>query len=101
MGREDMSDAQNKPKENLLFDIGKKWQDEWQGMPEYKHQDLTPFKTIYVHFNNKEDLKAFATLVNQTITCDTDSIWYPEAEIGHYANKCFIEESEEGKQDEP
>jgi hypothetical protein len=58
-------------------------------MPEFEHQDLKPWKTLAVHFASEEDMLAFSRLVGQTITPKTKSIWYPRAEIGHYANKRF------------
>lgn len=115
------------------------WKQEWQGMPEFIQEDLSPWRTIEVNFkgffddkgyfiNNKvvkvhfEDkdyrsieefgkllgirgvtsntkflqfggtLQDFSELVKQTITLNTRSIWYPEAEIGRYSNKRYIDE---------
>lgn len=53
----------------------------WQGMPEFEQEDLTPIKTLKVHFAAQEDIIAFAKLVKQKITDKTKFIWYPEAEI--------------------
>lgn len=74
-----------------LFDKGNWYDEHWKGMPEYVSKDLTPLKTIYVHFEKREDMQAFAKLVGQTITMNTQSIWYPEAEIGRIANKRYID----------
>jgi hypothetical protein len=63
--------------------------EEWVGMPEFQQDDLTAWKTVKVHFASKADIDAFAALVGQTITERTRSIWYPEAEIGHYVTKRF------------
>ena len=30
------------------------WKKEWQGMPEYKMEDLTSFRKIVVHFRNQK-----------------------------------------------
>lgn len=76
-----------------LFDKGDWWEEIWQGMPEYSHDDLTPIKSIKVHFETFDDMRAFAELVGQKITPDTRSIWWPEAEIGRYANKAYVDES--------
>lgn len=71
------------------------WYDEyWKGMPEFVQKDLTPLKSIYVHFETIEDMEAFAKLVGQKLTLNTRSIWYPEAEIGRYADKLFVDESD-------
>jgi hypothetical protein len=65
----------------------------WVGMPEFEQEDQESWKSIRVHFKNKTDLEAFSRLVNQTITEQTRSIWYPAAEIGRYADKEYRDES--------
>jgi hypothetical protein len=62
-------------------------------MPEYSHRDLTPQKSIVVHFACLEHLRQFSRLVGQPLTVDTRSIWFPPAAIGHYANKRYADES--------
>jgi len=62
---------------------------EWTGMPEFESNDLTPWKTLKVHFEKISDREAFGKLVGQTVTDETRSIWYPRAEIGHYADKRY------------
>ena len=39
------------------------------------------FKTIFIHFEDKEDIKEFSELIDQRITSKTQSIWYPKIEI--------------------
>lgn len=78
----------------LLVDKGEKWEDEWKGMPEFKQEDLQPYKTIYVHFADRKDMEKFAKLVKQTITLNTRSVWYPEAEIGRIATKKYVKDEE-------
>jgi hypothetical protein len=58
------------------------WKDHWRGMPEFIQDDLTPFKTIHVHFDNQEHVDRFAELVGQRITPKTRYIWYPRVEKG-------------------
>lgn len=62
---------------------------DWDGMPEFKHRDLTSAFRIIVHFANATDRDAFAKLVGQTITEKTRAIWYPKATIGRYADKQY------------
>lgn len=77
---------------DLLFDdAGEWWQLYWKEMPEFIQLDLAPAKTIVVQFKTREALEAFAKLVEQPIRMTTRSIWYPEAEIGRYANKRYID----------
>lgn len=66
------------------------WKEHWQGMPEFEQEDLTPFKSIYVHFEKEEDMIEFSKLVNQVIHIKTQSIWYPKAKIGRIAGKKYV-----------
>jgi hypothetical protein len=67
------------------------WQEHWGGMPDFGQNDLTPFKTIYVHFENQEHVAQFAELVGQRITPKTRYIWYPKAEKAQYADKRYVD----------
>jgi len=68
------------------------WREEWQGMPEYEHEDLTPCNSVIINFAAPEDMRAFAQLIGQTLTPKTQSVWYPKAEIGHMANKRYADD---------
>jgi hypothetical protein len=83
----------SKKEELLLFDKGEGWENEWQGMPEFVQKDLTPFKTIYVHFENAEDMRAFAELVQQQLTTDTQYIWFPESDRPKPSTRKYVDES--------
>ena len=74
-----------------LIDVGEWWEEAWKGMPEFIQEDLEPYKTIYVHFENREDMDRFSKIVEQKIGLNTRSIWYPEAEIGRFGNKRYID----------
>lgn len=75
----------------VLFETGDWWDDIWQGMPEFIHTDLEPWRSIRVHFATPDDMRAFAKLVGQPLTAKTQSLWYPEAEIGHYSDKRYAD----------
>jgi hypothetical protein len=90
----------DEPEQKPLFDKGESWQEHWKGMPEFVQKDITPFQTIYVHFETRKDLDAFAKLVNQRITLDTRSIWYPEAEINDFSKKKYMDSYEPGQDEE-
>ena len=64
---------------------------EWRGMPEFSQEDLTPFRSMIVNFATAADVAAFAELVGQRFTPKTRSIWYPKAEIGHFADKRYAD----------
>ena len=81
----------NEEKQPALFEKGEWWDESWKGMPEFDQKDLEPYKTVYVHFESREDMDAFAKLVDQRIGANTRSIWYPEAEIGRFADKRYID----------
>jgi ParB/RepB/Spo0J family partition protein len=61
-------------------------QAEWQGMPEFEHEDKTPARTIHVHFKDEGAVRAFAELVGQKVTDKTRFLWYPAQEIIRYGD---------------
>jgi len=76
----------------MLFDPRPPWLVEWEGMPEFSHEDLTPSRSILVHFESAGDAKKFAELIGQSITVNTKSLWYPDAEITRYMDKRYANE---------
>ena len=74
-----------------LFDTaeGTLWKDEWKNMPEFIQDDITPVKSILVHFESVSDIGKFSEAIGQKVLTGTRSIWFPEAEIGRYGNKRF------------
>jgi hypothetical protein len=76
-----------------LFENPPAWTEYWQGMPEFEQKDLMPWQSIKVHFRNEQDRKAFAELVGQRISRETQCIWHPKAEIGRIADKRWKSES--------
>lgn len=91
--REDEAMTEKLPKQTFLFEQKEWWENYWQGMPEYKNQDLGPWKQVIVSFRNRSDMLKFADLIGQTITERTQSVWFPAAEIGRYSNKRYDDES--------
>ena len=69
----------------------------WKNMPEYETENLLPYRTLPVHFATKKDMKAFAKLVGQQITKVSKCIWFPEAEIGHIADKRYVDKKKRKK----
>jgi len=53
-------------------------QEEWQGMPDFKQEDLQSFKSVIVHFENIQALNEFSSLIGQKLTVNTKFIWYPK-----------------------
>jgi hypothetical protein len=80
----------HKKNQKPLFECKEAWEEHWQGMPEYKSENLTSLTSIIVHFASIDDLKAFAKLINQPITSKTQSIWYPQAKIRSFKGKSYV-----------
>ena len=73
-------------------EVKEDWEKEWKDMPEFLQEDREPWKQIKVSFENQEDMKKFAELLNQTITLKTRSVWYPKAEIETLMDKRYTTE---------
>ena len=78
-------------KQVALIDVGEKWEEHWRGMPEFVQENLTPYKSITVHFEKRKDMETFAKLVAQRITLDTKSIWYPEDEGNDFSKMRYVD----------
>jgi len=74
------------------------WKKEWKGMPEFMQEDVSPFKSIMVNFENKQDMEAFAKLIGQGITTKTQSIYYPKAKIDGIMNKRYVDTMKKKKE---
>jgi hypothetical protein len=79
-------------------DTDEEWRKHWKGMPEYEQEDNKTYKTIYLHFRNKEDFEAFCKNYkehidkDQTITQRTKSMWFPHLNREENALLRWIEE---------
>ena len=76
-------------KQPQLFDME---EDEWQGMPEFVQEDLSPHRVIYVRFRNAEDVTKFEELMGQRITEKQKTIWFPYAEPRLRAHLRYVDE---------
>ena len=70
------------------------WEKEWQDMPEYKHEDQRPYKTLYIRFETLEDLKNFEKIFDQPIFPNEKSYWYPKAAKKMVSKKRYVDEDE-------
>ena len=82
----------------LAFDLfgellEESWRKEWVGMPEFVQEDLEPKYQIHVSFESLDDVIAFGNLFGKNYTENTRSMWFPDAEIGRYADKRYFDES--------
>ena len=85
--------------QQILFEANyfQKWKDEWKGMPEFLQDDITPYKSITIHFANRDDIKSFEKLIGYSINsgggiATGKSIWYPPQKIGKIAGRFYISE---------
>jgi hypothetical protein len=78
------------PEQINLFDIEPDWAKLWEGMPEFNQKDLTPWHSLLIHFQKPSDFKKFSELIDQPLSIDTRSVWYPKAEIGRMMDKLFV-----------
>lgn len=76
-------------KNGLLFSIPEDWKAIWRGMPDFEQRNLEPSRSMLVHFASVADRDAFSALIGTKLTDDTRSVWYPKAEIGHYADRRY------------
>ena len=69
------------------------WKVEWQGMPEFRQDDIEPWKDLIVHFRTRDDMLEFARLLDQKLTSDTRAVWYPEQLRQIRNNLFYVDES--------
>ncbi len=63
---------------------------EWQGMPEFKHRDLEPYHTITIYFDADYQIPMICGLLDQPITPETKSAWYPKQDREDVKGKAYI-----------
>lgn len=76
-----------------LFGENESWKDEWRGMPEYNQKNLLPEFSVRINFANANDLRKFAEFINQPITTQTQSIWFPAQVRETLFDKRYINET--------
>lgn len=83
-----------KDPQSTLFNLDdfEPWREHWVGMPEFKQETLSAWRSILVHFNGPNNMAKFAELVGQKITLRTKYLWYPESEEYSYSNKRWTDE---------
>ncbi len=76
---------------SYLFDMPTQTEREWRGMPEYVSRKLEAFRTIIVRFRNQEDVDAFEKSIDQLISSQTTSLWYPQLQYTRF-NEHWIDD---------
>ena len=80
-----------KPKKKLKPTADDKWRKLWTGMPEYIQEDYEPYHKIDMRFYDEDGYKAFAKIVQQNLSENTNSIWYPKLDRDANAKKRWVE----------
>jgi hypothetical protein len=63
-------------------------------MPEFDQEDAGGVLTLKVHFATEDDVSRFAALIEQKVTLETRSIWFPEQEPDRVLNRiAYVGES--------
>lgn len=70
--------------------------DEWQDMPEFDGKPRQHHELI-VFFASAEHLAAFAELVQQQVTAETVSIWYPPREVVNEGDAQWVSDATEAE----
>lgn len=52
----------------------------WKHMPEFENEKNKPYKKLIVTFENEDDYIKFQETINQTLTKNTKSVWFPKKE---------------------
>ena len=68
------------------------WRKEWEGMPEFLQEDLTPYRVLNVRFRNEEDVQEFTRLMEQVITPKQKALWFPYAEFRRASHLRYVDE---------
>jgi hypothetical protein len=77
-----------------LFDDRPWWDEYWQDMPEYSHEDQAPYYQLIVNFADRAAVERFEKLLGVRLACNPssrqrESVWYPAAPIGTIADKRY------------
>lgn len=68
---------------------------EWEGMPEFDQENtFGAVKSITVHFGAWEEYDRFVALVEQPMTHDTRSIWFPKKERVDRTGMVVVDEAD-------
>ena len=64
----------------MFPDFENEWEKEWHDMPEFVQENQEPVQQIIISFQNYHQVKEFGKLLDQNVTPNTKSLWYPKRE---------------------
>ena len=62
----------------------------WKNMPEFNHDDKTPYKRIVINFETKKDVDAFFKLIKQEYTDKTRYVNIPKRKQQVLRDKGYV-----------
>jgi len=71
------------------------WEKEWHDMPEFLQQNTEPVQQIIVSFQTYHHVKMFAQMIDQNLTPNTKSVWFPKKETLAPKYFLYVDEDEE------
>jgi hypothetical protein len=90
----DPTNGYKEPEQIELLHVPEWHEEHWKQMPQFEQKNLMPWKTVKVHFENREGMNAFAKLIGQQINLTTQFVWYPEAELAAFAHLRWVDAPE-------
>ena len=82
-----------------MFNLGPDWEDEWTDMPEYVTNKREPYRMVIMRFRNQEDVDKFQKLIDQGMTRETKSLWYPKLVFNESIKYRYLDDEKELKKD--
>ena len=83
------------PQQAALFALptaATSWEADWWGMPSFTMGDARPSYRISVNFHSFDDVLEFARRLGVAVTARTDSMWFPQEDIGAPSDWRFDDE---------
>lgn len=85
------------PEQAQLFNMPAEWERHWGGMPTFISRTTYIYAEFIVRVKSKEDLQKLATLLEQNLTQNTESVWYPKRLGNEWLNQEYYDlPAEEG-----
>ena len=80
-----------------MFNLGPDWEDEWTDMPEYISHKKEPYRMIIMRFRNQDDVDKFEKLIEQNVTSETKSLWFPKLVFNESIKYRYLDDDKELK----
>ena len=68
-----------------------KWKKFWVGMPEFIQEEKEPYFKITMRFRDADNYVKFGKIIDQNLSENTNSIWYPKLDRDANARKRWVE----------